>query len=230
MTKNLYLLVILLIALIHVNAQENENNRIFHIIDTCVNGTAPFVLLENFNGKYIYFSYDFNPQCVYGNKKDKGYFEILIDENLVLINNSYPLKYILEEKKQENITIREIENANWKDIKHLKKYKKGEERIYFYEVKLDNNKINTVLFRLPTNGNKKGTVYFLFFDDNSYIDYYINNTEYEEDFDDDKENSSDKDNDEDDDIVPLPIPGDNKGNNILSSKIKYLLFILLMII
>ena len=72
MTKNLYLLVILLIALIHVNAQENENNRIFHIIDTCVNGTAPFVLLENFNGKYIYFSYDFNPQCVYGNKKARG--------------------------------------------------------------------------------------------------------------------------------------------------------------
>ena len=154
----------------------------------------------------------------------------MIDENLVLINNSYPLKYILEEKKGNDITIKEIENANWKDIKHLKKFKKGEERIYFYEVILDNNKINTVLFRLPTNGNKKGTVYFSFLDDNDYIDYYINEKDYEDVFDDDKENSSDKDNDDDDDdIVPLPIAVDNKGN-ILSSKIKYLLFILLMII
>ena len=164
----------------------------------------------------MYFAYDFDPQCNYGNRKNKGYFGIFLSINLVLINNNNPLKY-LEEKKS-------------KDIKYLKMYKKDENRIYFYEVKLDDDKINTVLYRLPTNGNKKGIVVFIFLD---YIEDIIgsySDDRYEEHFDDDEginRPNNDKNSDKDDDKGIIIRQTNNEGN-ILFSKIKYLLLIFLM--
>ena len=55
----------------------------------------------------------------------------------------------------------QIKNINWKEINFLKnKNKTIEEKTYYYRILRYNKKMNTLLFRIPINGNKKGDIYF----------------------------------------------------------------------
>lgn len=55
----------------------------------------------------------------------------------------------------------EIKNINWKEINFLKnKNKTIDENTYYYRIIRDNNEMNTLLFRIPIYGNKKGAIYF----------------------------------------------------------------------
>lgn len=233
--KKKLIFFILLITFIKVNTQLYDDNHIYQIFDSCINGTSLIIPLDEFKGENIYFSYDFNPQCFFGHKKDKSYFILYIsDLNLTLINSKKPLKFSLEKKNITDINgVEEIKNLDWKDIKALKKYKKDNERIYFYEVILNDKEINTALFRLPTNGAKTGTITFIQADDISYD--YNKDGDYEENFKDDDfedtDNVKDKDdtNDEDFEDFKNQTIKVNKGNS-LQSKITYLILIILLTI
>lgn len=147
-----YILFYLLIALFKVNTQDYDSNHIFYIIDGCVNGTILSIVdLKNYDGKYIYFQYEFK-QCLYTKQKKIAYFDLNGASDL--INKTHPLNYQLVEKYITGVN--EINNSNWKEIQYLS----GNEEYYSYSVERSDKNANAVLFRIPTNGKKEGIVDF----------------------------------------------------------------------
>ena len=156
--KLLYIVLILLITLFKTNAQTNE---IYYIIDATMNGTGAFVDLESVEGDYAYFSYDFNfhSNSVKENK-EVAYFALDIDE--FSLNDNKKISYGFVKKNWTDIKgYEEIKNINWKEINFLKnKTQTIAEKTYYYRIVRDNKEMNTLLFRIPVNGNKKGLILF----------------------------------------------------------------------
>ena len=154
--KLLYIVLILLIALFKSNSQ---TNGIYYIIDATLNGTGAYVDLESYEGDYAYFSYDFNFHSA-SVKEDKeiAYFALDIDE--FNLDDNKKISYGFVEKNWTDIKAEEIKNINWKEINFLNKNKTIDEKTYYYRILRDNKEMNTLLFRIPIYGNKKGTIYF----------------------------------------------------------------------
>ena len=150
-------LLIIMIALFQINSREND---IQFIYDFCINGTISIINLGNIEGNFIYYYYDFNSFCFPNGKQSNYYF--LIEADIDLINENNLLNYVLLEKKMnsyEEIKHFEVKDLNYTQINYLKKEKGGMHSFsYYYKIKID-PKINTGIFRISKNGNKKGNLW-----------------------------------------------------------------------
>ena len=155
--KGIYKLLIILIVFFQINSREND---IVFVYDFCINGTMRIVNLGEIEGKYIYYYYDFNSFCFSGEKQSSYYFQIETDFDLFTEDNL--LNYILLEKKfdsYDEITHFEVKNLNYTETDYLKKEKTGKHAFsYYYKIKID-TKINSGIFRISKNGNKKGNLW-----------------------------------------------------------------------
>ena len=140
----LYILLLLSIFLFSTKSSESSN-KIYYIIDALANGTAAFVDLENFEDKYVYFSFDFE----YHNKlvpfsKDVAFFSLSSD--LGTIKGS-PIEITFSENnwyKLDNINDIKEWTYFYSEYDKLTVYKDT----YYYKIKRTNDKMKTLLLRV----------------------------------------------------------------------------------
>ena len=156
--KNLKLLYSFLTLFSLLFSVRTQDSKIYHIMDCAINGTALPVNLGTVTGNYLYFSYDF----IYHNwahqeKRDVAYFHLSLDNDFI---GSKPISYGFVEKNETDIKgVSEIENINWDQLDYsYKTNEKNEKYDYYYEIKRTNDKMNTLLLRLPLNGIKSGYI------------------------------------------------------------------------
>ena len=176
----LYAFLINVITFFKVNSEEND--VIEFVYDFCINGTIMDVDLENVQGNYIYYYYDFNSSCLQYIKRKDNFF--VVESNIDIINDQNSLNYALLEQKWDSydeIKKMKVDDLNYNKIKFLKKEKRGDYGLnYYYKIKID-NKISTGIFRIAKNGNKKGNLWMSSLKDFSGIDI---NQELDDDIDD----------------------------------------------
>ena len=127
-----------------------------------LNGTAAFASLESLrdNEKYLYFTFDFE----YHNKeipksKDIAYF--LISSEFDLENGKSSTDKIRSgflEKSWKDINTFDIKDIKWEKVKLLYKEKPYNDINYYIEVKKKDDKMKTLILRIPTNGKREGTL------------------------------------------------------------------------
>ena len=52
----------------------------------------------------------------------------------------------------------DLENIQWKNLNLLHEEKANSDIYYYYKIKRENNKMKSLLLRIPTNGKAKGSV------------------------------------------------------------------------
>ena len=155
-------LLILLIQLYNITSQTFEVTPVYPY---CINGTAFISYLEDYNDNYLYFQDSFNDGCTYDYLKEEAdvkYYQFESDINII---NSENLLYYTVSDKNENseMKISEIKDLNWKSIESLKIKKSNDDsnnadnHDWYYKIKNEDKK-NSVLFRIAKNGNEKGSV------------------------------------------------------------------------
>ena len=131
------------------------------IISYKLNGTAAFASLEylDSNEKYIYFSFDFNEHSLLvPSNKNKAYFSVDSDFEL-MPKNKEKITFGFCEKKWFNIkSEKDIDKINWDNLEYKYKEKDYYNINYFYEVDRTNEKMNTLLIRVPINERKEGFI------------------------------------------------------------------------
>ena len=159
---NIFYFLILLLILILENKAENIP-EIHFIISGTLNGTASFVSLENVNEneKYLYFAFDFEFHSKSVHKNENiAYFLISSELDLVYENsNKEKIKYcFLEKSWNDNINREDLKNTIFKNVKLLYKENSYNDINYYYEIKRKDDKMKTLVIRIPTNGNKEGSI------------------------------------------------------------------------
>ena len=133
------------------------------IISGSLNGTTAFVSLEssseNENEKYLYFSFDFEFHSASINKnKSIAYF--LINSDLDFDKSSKEkINYGFLQKNWTDInSYNDLKDIEWKNLALLYKEKMYSDMNYYFQVKGNNKKMNTLILRIPKNGKKEGFV------------------------------------------------------------------------
>ena len=131
----------------------------------CINGTAYISNLEDYNDNYLYFQDSFNDGCKYDFLKEEAdvkYYQF--DSDINIINNNNLLYYTLSDKNQNSeMKIAEIKDLNWKPIESLKTKQSNDNsnnseiHNWYFKIKNEDKK-NSVLFRVAKNGNERGSV------------------------------------------------------------------------
>ena len=153
--------VIILFSLCIMYSKSDISRDIHFIISYKLNGTAAFAPLEYVNPgeKYIYFSFDFKYHSLsVPLSKNKAYFSIESDFDL-FVPHKEGITFGFSEKKWTFIrSDKDIENIEWKNIKFTLKKKEYDDSNYYYEIEKPNDKINTMLIRIPVNGRNEGYI------------------------------------------------------------------------
>ena len=134
---------------------------IHFIISGTLNGTAAFVSLESSseNEKFLYFSFDFDFHSVSINKnKNIAYF--LINSDLDFDKSSKEkINYgFLQKNWTEINSYNDLKDVEWENLDLLYKEKIYSDMNYYYQVKRNNDKMNTLILRIPKNGKKEGLI------------------------------------------------------------------------
>ena len=131
------------------------------IISYKLNGTAAFASLEylDSNEKYIYFSFDFNEHSLLvPSNKNKAYFSVDSDFELMPKNKEKITFGFCDKKWYDIKSGKDIDKINWENIEYKYKEKEYYNINYYYEVDRKNEKMNTLLIRVPINKRKEGFV------------------------------------------------------------------------
>ena len=134
---------------------------IHFIISGTLNGTAAFVSLESSPEieKYLYFSFDFCFHSV-SIKKNKNIAYFLINSDLDLDKSSKEkINYGFLQKNWTDInSYNDLKDVEWKNLDLLYKEKIYSDMNYYYQVTRNNEKMNTLILRIPKNGKKEGLI------------------------------------------------------------------------
>ena len=131
------------------------------IISYKLNGTAAFASLEylDSNEKYIYFSFDFNEHSLLvPSNKNKAYFSVDSDFELMPKNKEKITFGFCDKKWYDIKSGKDIDKINWDNLEYKYKEKDYYNINYFYEVDRTNEKMNTLLIRVPINERKEGFI------------------------------------------------------------------------
>ena len=130
------------------------------VISYKLNGTAAFASLEyvNPNEKYLYFSFDFNyHNSLVPKSKDKAYFSIDSDFELAT-QDKEKITYGFSEFNWSEIKSKDIEKIEWNKLNYRYKVKQNGDFNYYSEIERENDKMNTLLIRIPINGRNEGYI------------------------------------------------------------------------
>ena len=153
-----YILLFLSLSLFNIKADKIQDIHL--IISYKLNGTAAFASLESVeqNEKYIYFAFDFNEHSKsVPESPDIAYFSINSDFELNLPNKD-KVEYGFSKKNWNDIKSSEDLDINWQRLKFRYKEKNYGDRNYYYKIKRLDEKMNTLLIRIPTNGRNEGYI------------------------------------------------------------------------
>ena len=164
--------IILLFFISLIISKSDKIPDINLIISHKLNGTAAFASLEylDSNEKYIYFSFDFNEHSLLvPSNKNKAYFSVDSDFEL-MPKNKEKITFGFSDKKWYDIKSEEdIDKINWGNIEYKHKEKDYYNINYYYEVDRTNEKMNTLLIRVPINERKEGFISIANIEDFSFI-------------------------------------------------------------
>ena len=99
----------------------------------------------------------------------KAYFSIESDFELIPQNKEKITFGFCEKKWYEIKNDKDIENVNWNNIDHSYKEKDYYNINYYYEVERTNEKMNTLLLRIPVNERNEGSITIANIEDFSII-------------------------------------------------------------
>ena len=145
--KDFNLLSSLLLIFLILNIVNSQDSNLFHVADGTLNATAAVAFLNSIQGDNLYFLYDFDyHSTIVQNDTDIAYFEISSEIDL-----DDSISYTFVETKSFDI-------KNESEIKDLSYQNIKKDKINFYVIKRTSSKMNTLIFRVNTKGNKKGEV------------------------------------------------------------------------
>jgi hypothetical protein len=145
--KDFNLLSSLLLISLILNIVNSQDSNLFHVADGTLNATAAVAFLNSIQGDNLYFLYDFDyHSTIVQNDTDIAYFEISSEIDL-----DDSISYTFVETKSFDI-------KNESEIKDLSYQNIKKDKINFYVIKRTSSKMNTLIFRVNTKGNKKGEV------------------------------------------------------------------------
>ena len=145
--KDFNLLSSLLLISLILNIVNSQDSNLFHVADGTLNATAAVAFLNSIQGDNLYFLYDFDyHSTIVQNDTDIAYFEISSEIDL-----DDSISYTFVETKSSDI-------KNESEIKDLSYQNIKKDKINFYVIKRTSSKMNTLIFRVNTKGNKKGEV------------------------------------------------------------------------
>ena len=152
---------ILLLSLCLIQSKSDLIPDINFIISYKLNGTAAFVSLEYVdpNEKYIYFTFDFNyHSSAVAHSKNKAYFSIDSDLELTAPDKEGITFGFSEKIWNEIKSYEDIEKVEWKKMKfrYIEKYYNNKN--YYFDVERANDKINTMIIRVPINKRNEGYI------------------------------------------------------------------------
>ena len=145
--KDFNLLSSLLLISLILNIVNSQDSILFYVADGTLNATAAVAFLNSIQGDNLYFLYDFDyHSTIVQNDTDIAYFEISSEIDL-----DDSISYTFVETKSFDI-------KNESEIKDLSYQNIKKDKINFYVIKRTSSKMNTLIFRVNTKGNKKGEV------------------------------------------------------------------------
>ena len=145
--KDFNLLSSLLLISLILNIVNSQDSNLFHVADGTLNATAAVAFLNSIQGDNLYFLYDFDyHSTIVQNDTDIAYFEISSEIDL-----DDSISYTFVETKSFDI-------KNESEIKDLSYQNIKKDKINFYVIKRTSSKMNTLIFRVNTKGNKNGEV------------------------------------------------------------------------
>ena len=145
--KDFNLLSSLLLISLILNIVNSQDSNLFYVADGTLNATAAVAFLNSIQGDNLYFLYDFDyHSTIVQNDTDIAYFEISSEIDL-----DDSISYTFVETKSFDI-------KNESEIKDLSYQNIKKDKINFYVIKRTSSKMNTLIFRVNTKGNKKGEV------------------------------------------------------------------------
>jgi len=141
-----FLYSLFLISLIF-NIVNSQDSNLFHVADGTLNATATVAFLNSIQGDNLYFLYDFDyHSTIVQNDTDIAYFEISSEIDL-----EDSISYAFVETKSFDIKKEsEIQDLSYQNIKN--------DKTNFYVIKRTSSKMNTLIIKVNTKGNKKGEV------------------------------------------------------------------------
>ena len=146
--KDFNLLSSLLLISLILNIVNSQDSNLFHVADGTLNATAAVAFLNSIQGDNLYFLYDFDyHSTIVQNDTDIAYFEISSEIDL-----DDSISYTFVETKSFDI-------KNESEIKDLSYQNIKKDKINFYVIKRTSSKMNTLILRVNTKGNKKGEVF-----------------------------------------------------------------------
>ena len=145
--KDFNLLSSLLLISLILNIVISQDSNLFHVADGTLNATAAVAFLNSIQGDNLYFLYDFDyHSTIVQNDTDIAYFEISSEFDL-----EDSISYTFVETKSFDIKKEsEIQDLSYQNIK--------KDRTNFYVIKRISSKMNTLIIKVNTKGNKKGEV------------------------------------------------------------------------
>ena len=146
--KDFNLLSSLLLISLILNIVNSQDSNLFYVADGTLNATAAVAFLNSIQGDNLYFLYDFDyHSTIVQNDTDIAYFEISSEIDL-----DDSISYTFVETKSSDIKNEtEIKDLSYQNIK--------KDKINFYVIKRTSSKMNTLILRVNTKGNKKGEVF-----------------------------------------------------------------------
>jgi len=145
--KDFNLLSSLLLISLILNIVISQDSNLFHVADGTLNATAAVAFLNSIQGDNLYFLYDFDyHSTIVQNDTDIAYFEISSEFDL-----EDSISYAFVETKSFDIKKEsEIQDLSYQNIK--------KDKTNFYVIKRTSSKMNTLIIKVNTKGNKKGEV------------------------------------------------------------------------
>ena len=145
--KDFNLLSSLLLISLILNIVISQDSNLFHVADGTLNATAAVAFLNSIQGDNLYFLYDFDyHSTIVQNDTDIAYFEISSEFDL-----EDSISYAFVETKSFYIKKEsEIQDLSFQNIK--------KDKTNFYVIKRTSSKMNTLIIKVNTKGNKKGEV------------------------------------------------------------------------
>ena len=145
--KDFNLLSSLLLISLILNIVISQDSNLFHVADGTLNATAAVAFLNSIQGDNLYFLYDFDyHSTIVQNDTDIAYFEISSEIDL-----EDSISYAFVETKSFDIKKEsEIQDLSYQNIKN--------DKTKFYVIKRTSSKMNTLIIKVNTKGNKKGEV------------------------------------------------------------------------
>ena len=152
----------LIVGVLIMTSKADSLPDMHFIVSGTLNGTAAFASLEYLkeNEKYLYFTFDFGFHSIsVPDNKDVAYFLISSEIDLENENTSKEkITYGFSEKSWTNINEKDLKGISWENLKLIHKEKPYSDINYYFKAERQNEKVKTLLLKIPTNGNKEGTI------------------------------------------------------------------------